>query len=112
MTEEMKFASSRAGAPAVALSDAIRQGLAPDGGLYVPTRLPSVDPASFRGLTRLPEIGERTLDGFFEGDRLQPVLGDIAEAALDFPAPTTAVIGFGHAPDPDADGRPRLPARR
>ena len=46
MTEELKFASSRAGAPAVALSDAIRQGLAPDGGLYVPTRLPLVDIAA------------------------------------------------------------------
>jgi threonine synthase len=91
MTEELKFASSRAGAPAVALSDAIRQGLAPDGGLYVPTRLPLVDTAAFGGLTRLAEIGERTLDGFFEGDRLRPLLGDIAAAALDFPAPTTAV---------------------
>jgi len=61
MTEELKFASSRAGAPAVALSDAIRQGLAPDGGLYVPTRLPLIDSSSFRGLTRLPEIARRTL---------------------------------------------------
>jgi threonine synthase len=97
MTEELKFASSRAGAAEVALSDAIRQGLAPDGGLYVPTRLPRVDAASFGGLTRLPEIGQRTLGGFFAGDRLRPVLGDIAEAAFDFPAPTTAVP---QCPDP------------
>jgi len=87
----LTYVSSRAGAPAVALSEAIRQGLAPDGGLYVPTRLPEVDPAGFSGLSRLPEIANRSLEGFFAGDRLQPLLGEITEAALDFPAPTTAV---------------------
>jgi threonine synthase len=91
MTGELKFASSRAGGPAVALSEAIRQGLAPDGGLYVPTRLPRIDAACFGGVTQLAEIARRTLDGFFDGDRLRPVLGDIAEAALNFPAPTTPV---------------------
>jgi threonine synthase len=73
------------------LSEAIRQGLAPDGGLYLPTRLPGVDVASFAGLSRLPEIARSSLGGFFEGDRLQPVLGEIADAAFNFAAPTTPV---------------------
>jgi threonine synthase len=97
MTEQLKFESSRAGSPAVALSDAIRQGLAPDGGLYVPTRLPRVDARSFSGSMSLPQIARLALDGFFEGDRLRPLLAEIAEAALDFPAPTTAVP---RCPDP------------
>ena len=88
---DLRFSSSRGGAPAVALSEAIRQGLAPDGGLYVPTRLPSVDAASFAGVSRLPEIARSSLGGFFEGDRLQPMLGEIADAALNFDAPTTPV---------------------
>jgi len=46
---DLRFLSSRGNAPAVTLSEAIQQGLAPDGGLYVPTRLPSVDLASFAG---------------------------------------------------------------
>ena len=91
MTDELRYVSSRAGGTAVPLSDAILQGLAPDGGLYVPTRLPRIDPASFAGLTELPQIARRALDGFFEGDRLRPLLGEIAQAALDFPAPTTVV---------------------
>jgi hypothetical protein len=33
------------------------------------------------------------LDGFFEGDRLQSQLEQIADAALDIDAPTTAVTG-------------------
>jgi threonine synthase len=88
---ELKFSSSRGDAPPVALSEAVRQGLAPDGGLYVPTRLPHVDAKALHGLRRLPDIAKGALDGFFAGDRLQPLLPDIAEAALDFPAPTTAV---------------------
>lgn len=87
----LRYSSSRGGAPSVTLSEAIRQGLAPDGGLYLPTRLPGVDVASFAGLSRLPEIARSSLGGFFEGDRLQPVLGEIADAAFNFAAPTTPV---------------------
>ncbi|HEY3658356.1 MAG TPA: threonine synthase [Steroidobacteraceae bacterium] len=86
------FVSSRGSAPAVTLTEAIRQGLAPDGGLYVPTRLPSVDVASFAGLMSLPEIARSSLSGFFEGDRLQSQLEQIADAAFNFDAPTTPVI--------------------
>jgi threonine synthase len=94
---DLKFLSSRGGADPVTLSEAIRRGLAPDGGLYVPTRLPAIDPAAFGAITRLPEIARGALEGFFEGDRLQPLLGEIADAALDIPAPTTAVL---KCPDP------------
>ncbi len=93
----MRFVSSRGGAPPVSLSEAIARGLAPDGGLYVPTHLPTVDPAGFAGVTGLPDMARAALDGFFEGDRLHPLLGEIAEAALDLPAPTTAVTA---CPDP------------
>jgi len=90
---ELKFVSSRGAAPAVSLSEAISTGLAPDGGLYIPTRLPTVDPAGFAGVTRLPDIARGALGGFFEGDRLQPALGEIVQAALGLSAPTTAVVG-------------------
>jgi threonine synthase len=90
---DLRFVSSRGNAPPVTLSEAIRQGLAPDGGLYVPTRLAGVDPAAFRGLSTLPQIAHAALSGFFEHDRLRPMLGPIVEAALDFEAPTTPVVG-------------------
>lgn len=89
----LRFLSSRGQSPAVTLSEAIRQGLAPDGGLYVPSRLPSIDVGEFAGRSRLPDIARTALTGFFEDDRLQPFLADIAEAALNFAAPTTAVAG-------------------
>jgi threonine synthase len=88
---ELRYLSSRGGAPPVTLSEAIRQGLAPDGGLYVPTRLPDVDVAAVARRMRLPDIARSALDGFFQGDRLEPMLADIVRAAFDFPAPTTRV---------------------
>jgi threonine synthase len=94
---DLKFVSTRGTAPPISLSEAIAQGLAPDGGLYVPTRLPAFDPAGIATDSSLPDVARAALAGFFAGDRLQPALGEIADAALDLPAPTTAVAG---SPDP------------
>jgi threonine synthase len=87
----MDFLSTRASAPAVTLSEAIESGLAPDGGLYVPAHLPGLEKAGLCGLARLPDVARAALGGFFEGDRLQPLLGEIADAALELPAPTTPI---------------------
>jgi threonine synthase len=94
---DLKFVSTRGAAPPVSLSEAIARGLAPDGGLYVPTRLPAADPAGMAGTSSLPAVARAALAGFFAGDRLLPALGEIADAALDLPAPTTAVEA---CPDP------------
>jgi threonine synthase len=94
---DLEFVSTRGAAAPVSLSEAIAQGLAPDGGLYVPTRLPAADPAGIAGVSSLPAVARAALAGFFAGDRLQPALGEIADAALDLPAPTTAVED---CPDP------------
>ena len=103
------YRSTRAAVPDASLSEAIARGLAPDGGLYVPARLPTLDGEELRALgwrladpglaaaARLPQVARVALRGFFEGDRLEPQLGAIADAALDLDAPTTAVAG---CPDP------------
>ncbi len=90
---DLQFVSSRGGAPPVSLSEAIARGLAPDGGLYIPTRLPPVDAAAAAAARTLPNVARAALAGFFGGDRLQSALGEIADAALDLPAPSTAVAG-------------------
>ncbi len=88
---EMSFLSARGSAPPVSLSHAIEQGLAPDGGLYIPTRLPQVDARNLAAASSLAEIARVNLAAFFEGDRLQPLLGEIAAAALQIAAPTTSI---------------------
>jgi threonine synthase len=90
---EMRFESSRGGAPPVSLSQAMAQGLAPDGGLYVPTEMPTIDLAGLPTSGALPEIARLSLGGFFTGDGLGGELEAIADAALNFPAPTTPVAG-------------------
>jgi threonine synthase len=87
----MRFASSRGGVAHVSLSEAMAQGLAPDGGLYVPARMPTVDAQAFPIAASVPQIARLSLAGFFEGDGLRTELGAIADAALNFPAPTTPV---------------------
>ena len=91
------YLSTRGTAPHATLSEAIARGLAADGGLYVPNRLPTVDRAALKPLSGLPALAHTALQGFFAGDRLQPLLGEIAAAALDLPAPTTAIANSRHA---------------
>ena len=87
----LRFASSRGGAPLVSLSQAISQGLAPDGGLYLPTHLPKFDAATPNQDAALAQIARHSLAGFFVGDGMAPLLGEIADASLDLVAPTTPV---------------------
>ncbi len=93
----LQYVSSRGEAPPVTLSEAIRHGLAPDGGLYLPERLPDVDVAAFTGVGRLADVAALSLGGFLQGDPLQPHVGAIADAALNLPAPVTRVTGAAHA---------------
>jgi Threonine synthase len=55
----MKFISTRGDAAPVTLSEAILQGLAPDGGLFVPERMPALSLKDFppvRRWRRLPNV--------------------------------------------------------
>lgn len=80
----MRFVSTRGEAPAATLSDAIRAGAAPDGGLYLPDRRPAadVDPT-----LPLPRFAARFLAPFFAGDALEPDLAAICADAFTFPIP-------------------------
>ncbi len=81
----MKYVSTSDRAPAVRLSEAIRAGAAPDGGLYLPELVPSapaVDPA-----LPLVEHAAALLAPFFAGDPLEGELAAICAEALDIPVP-------------------------
>jgi threonine synthase len=81
----MLFHSTR-GEREVGLIEAVMQGLADDGGLYVPQSLPRFDPAQFRGNT-LPEIAAELLAPFFADTPLADQLGSICAEALNFSVP-------------------------
>lgn len=92
----MKYLSTRGNAPAVDLSTALAAGLAPDGGLYVPAKLPLVDGHAFAGCSSLAEVGERLLAAFFHGDALFGELPAICAEAFDFPTPMQS-LGDGNS---------------
>jgi threonine synthase len=79
----MKFVSTRGGAPGVDFRTALFDGLAPDGGLYVPDQLAPL-PAD-----QLNDVG---IASYFIGDQI-PVapLARLLEDALNFPIPLVPV---------------------
>ncbi|MFO8149956.1 MAG: threonine synthase [Trueperaceae bacterium] len=86
MTTAPRFVSTRdPRGGAVTFEDALLRGLAPDGGLYVPDRVPPIAPG-WRASATLPAAAEATLAPWFDEDEAGGWLAD-ARAALDFPVP-------------------------
>ena len=87
----MKFASTRDETVSVDLSSALIAGLAADGGLYVPKKLPTFTARDFDTDNSLAAIATRLLQPFFAGDALADQLAAICTQAFDFPAPLKAL---------------------
>ncbi len=90
----MNVGSTRGGAPDLPLADALLRGTAPDGGLFVPARLPRGEVGGPRGPS-LPGSALAVLAPFFGGDRLEPELQAMVTEAFTFPAPLVPLRGRG-----------------
>ncbi|MCS7195465.1 MAG: threonine synthase [Meiothermus sp.] len=71
----------------VRFEEALLQGLAPDGGLYLPERIPQLSPALWRSASSLAEVGIGVLGAWLEGELSPEELEPIVREALNFPAP-------------------------
>ena len=89
----MRFQSTRNAAHTVGLSEAIARGLAPDGGLYVPTSLPQLNVPALAAASNLPELAEGLIAPFAAGDVMKDRLGEITRDAFNFAAPVVDVEG-------------------
>lgn len=89
----MKFVSTRGTAAATTLSQALAEGIAPDGGLYVPEGLPLFSPHHFPDSLALEAVARHLLRPFASADLLEPHLQMICERAFDFPVPLTRLEG-------------------
>jgi len=87
----VRFISTRGGQE-TDLTGAVMQGLAADGGLFVPDALPRIDPARIEGES-LAEIAAEMLAPFFADSMLESELGIICREALDFPVPLRELKG-------------------
>jgi len=95
----MRFVSTRGG-PEVSLDRALVNGIAPDGGLYVPAELPTFSVDDFAAATTLPEVAAVLLEPFFTDSSLRDDLANVLAETFSFPIPVT--------PLPAGDGRAGL----
>jgi threonine synthase len=88
----MQFVTTRGG-PAASFKTALREGLAPDGGLYVPASIESWTPSELARLSRrtLTEIGLRALRPFTRGDVDPATLEAVVVDALNFEIPLVEI---------------------
>ena len=81
--------SSRDGAPPVSFARALLDGMAPDGGLYVPETIEPWTASELSGLSQrtLGDLGLRTLLPFTRGEIAPAALEAVTSDALNFPMP-------------------------
>lgn len=82
-----RYVSTRGRSPETDFADALLRGLAPDGGLYMPTAWPTLSPQAWTGAADYKAIGLQTIAPFI-GDALPE---DALSRALD-----RVIAGFDH----------------
>lgn len=95
----MQFVSTRGDAP-VSLDAALVNGIAEDGGLYVPIALPTFSVEDFAGANTIPRVASILLRPYFTGSSLLEDLEQILAETFSFPIPAT--------PLPSGDGNVSL----
>ena len=79
--------STRGLSPAIPLYQAIIDGIAPDGGLYLPQRLPKIDRDNLLKSESFQQSAYHAMSPFFQDDLLSEKLPGMIENAFDFPVP-------------------------
>jgi threonine synthase len=78
----IRYISTRGGSPALSFEEVVLAGLAPDGGLYVPDRIPTFSPSEMATLKGLPyadlayAIISRFVDESIDKEALKHIIAD------------------------------------
>jgi len=95
----MRYFSTRGDGP-VSLDEALVAGIAADGGLYLPERLPAFSAQDFAAARGIPAVARVLLQPFLAGSPLAGELDAILAETFSFPIPIRRL--------PGADGRTSL----
>jgi threonine synthase len=92
----MRFVTTRGQTPPVSFKTALFEGLAPDGGLYVPETIEAWSASELSRLKHrtLTEAAMRALRPFTRGELDATVFEAVIAAALDFPIPLVKLDGL------------------
>jgi threonine synthase len=91
----MRLTSTHRRAPLAGFREAVKQGLAPDGGLYQPIDLPRIgeaDLAAWRGLP-FEALARQLARRLLEGEFAPEVIDRVVSGALNFPVPLRPMGG-------------------
>ncbi|MBU1096065.1 MAG: threonine synthase [Bacteroidetes bacterium] len=102
----MKYFSTNNKFHITGFEEAVINGLAPDGGLYMPARIPVLEKSFIENITSysLIDIAQLIIENFTESEIPQKDLKEIIEKAFIFPAPlhsldkNTYVLELFHGP--------------
>lgn len=100
----MKYISTHDNKKEYSLSQAILQGLAPDGSLFIPKSMPTFDINQLIHTTSYPAFCAEILKPFFEGDPLAAYLPKLCQRAFTFDLPlktldkNTTILELFHGP--------------
>ena len=86
----MKYFSTRGAGP-VTLDEALVQGIAADGGLFLPESLPAFDVAAFENAETILDVAEILLRPFFEESSLEGDMRAVLEETFGFDIPATSL---------------------
>lgn len=77
----------------VSLHEAVRRGVDPDGGIYMPERIPYIPKAFFNNIgdISLPDIGYVVANMLFGSDIDSPTLHEVLTGAIDFDTPLVEI---------------------
>lgn len=95
--DAVRYVSTRGASPALCFSEALGSGLAPDGGLYVPERLPRFDAPALAAIpdARLADTLAALLRPLLGEDSLAPQLDGLCAQAAAFEVPMKPLAGPG-----------------
>jgi len=91
----VQYFSTRGAGP-VTLDDALKLGIASDGGLFLPEALPEFSVSDFDGAETIPQVAQVLLSPFFAGSSLVDDLDAILDETFSFPIPATPLPIEGH----------------
>lgn len=86
----LHYSSTRAQSPSIIFDEAIFQGLAPDGGLYLPQPLPEFDPfleKKIKSAKTYAEVADYIIRPLVSGSIIEESLSSLLEDALSFEVP-------------------------
>jgi threonine synthase len=98
MSEPILYASTNGRCAPVRFRDALLEGIAPDGGLFMPQRIPRLSPGDVDALSGLPyaDVAYAVMRPFLATELPEPELRRIVADAYDFPVPLERVHDRTH----------------